>query len=444
MFRSSLLGFAFLFLLSSVALSAPDDWLGAPPKPLTPIETQRALLGTPTDDSGARIYRVDLDFSQIAPSYVFSSDGKYLFLLQRKVGLLQIEMPSFQLVRTLPLPCDGGSIALSREGLVVGSDEPKTVWIVNPQSLRVTRSFQVEQARFVTATPRSSLIFLGDGQKKLCSLDARSGEAVNYNVESFQLDIRTPDGHRTQALSSFASPVISPDGDALYCSSEAFICRFAIKGRTLTPDYNSDSLGSPFNPRGIPLVMSPDGHYIALINGSYGFGGDGFGTGRSPKPGEIWIFKTSNLREPLLRLEETSNARSLGFDATAQRLYIVGQRGFPLSLLIYSSQGTPLKALRFPSKNNGFGNNGPEWWGTDRPASWPGGGWSNGTPIAVYPQGNHVLVGGDSGLYWFDLPTAFTTPPSPTPGTPRRWEDRNRDNGDGFGQGGFGQNGVQF
>lgn len=425
MFRSSVLALLTLALFSSVAHSEPGDWLGAPTTPLTPTETPRELLGTSVDVAGARIYRLAFDNRQISPSNVFSVDGKYLYLLQSKVGVLQIEVPSFRLVRTLALPCNGGSIALSSEGLVVGSDDAQTVWIVSPSSLRVLRSLKPAATRFVTATPRSPLVFVSDGKNKLFSFDARGkGDIVGYQPETFQFDEVVNDDHRVIRLDSFSQTVLSPDADALYCASSGRIYRFTIQNRTLTPDVNSNTIAYLFSDN-VNLSLSPDGRYVTLPREA---AVSGFGYKDGPNLNETWIFKVNNLREPVLRLDGTVGRLSLGFDQTAGRLYVVvGNRGFDSSgtVKIFDTKGVLIKTLGLPSqRNDRFG----DWNDTNR---WPSGGWTNVHPISVHPKGNCFLMGGADGLYWVELPQVFT----PTPDKPAR---TNPFNGEGFGGGGFG------
>lgn len=436
MFRSSFWMCLALGALVGVARADVGDWLGAPPAPLTPVETSRSLLGVPVDDSGARIFRVGLDARQIAATSVFSPDGKWLFLLQRKVGVLQIEMPSFRLVRTLALPCEGGTLALSREGLVVGSDEANTIWIVNPQSLRLVRSFPVETANLVTASPRSSLVFAGDGHSKLLSLDARSGGAIAYDSNSFQFDVHadTDVQHQPLRLGDMATPTLAPDAGALYCTNGGRIFKFLIQGRTLVPDSNSDAVGSAFPSFGATsaLAVSPDGRYIAYPaqNGTDGGFGGRFGKSRGPKYNETWIFKTDNLHEPVLRLEGTVRPRSLGFDPTGGRLYVAASFDhFDSSrpLLVFDSKGLALAALGLPRKERDDFNSS---WPTTS-SGWPDGGWTNGCNLAVYPGGNRFLIGTEEGLFWFELPQTFTLPTKPT-----------RPRNGGFGGGGFGGGGF--
>ncbi len=424
-----------LFLgATGVARADAGDWLGAPPANLSPVEVTRPLIGVPVADSGARIFRVDLEARQIAPSALFSPDGKWLYLLGRKVGVLQIEMPSFRLVRTLPLPCEGGTLALSREGLVVGSGEEGTIWIVNPTSLRLVRSFKVDAAQLVTATPRSPLVFAGDGKSKLLSLDARSGDVVAYEGNSFQFDAHadtnTDAKHQPLRIGDIGAPLLAPDAKTLYCTSSGTIFKFTLQGRTLVPDSNSDQIGTAFN-RGAPgsLALSPDGRYIALP-AENGADGNSFGGSRGPNLNETWIFKTGDLREPVLRLEGTVRPRSVGFDPTAGRLYVSlsyngfgGGFGTVRPVMVFSAKGELLASLTLPRKEReGFGSS----WDNPIPG-WPGGGWTDSYNILVYPGGNRFLLGTQEGLFWFELPQTFT---APTP-------DSGRNTG-GFNRGGFG------
>jgi S1-C subfamily serine protease len=249
-----------------------DDWLGTGQPGATsilvttgaapvPVTSGRRLLTEPQTVDDATVRYLDLPSGGLVPNVLWSADARNLFILD-KGGLHKVSLPDFGEEKTLPLTQEAKYMALSREGLLLGLPKLNQVWLVNPDTLVVSKRLRVPQLNGLAAAPALSTAIMTSEDEMLTIIDLASGQIVaQYRASGFQRPV-TGGRFRSEAYSvvhEFKFPTVTPDGKYFLCESGESLHRFRIEGNQLVHEETGPRIGQNSQ----RIEMSPDGNYVA-------------------------------------------------------------------------------------------------------------------------------------------------------------------------------------
>ena len=385
--------------------SDDDDWLGGPTNlgvtaTSTILEAGRMLLQTPYTVVDAKVSVVDVNAGAIVEKMVWAADGKKLYAMESDGTLHVISIPDFREEKIAQMNQKCRYFGMCKLGLVIGLPDLQEVWLLDRQTLQVTKRITIAGMRGMAVSPALPLVYVSQGEHssadRLSILDFGSGKVAQqllaFDMRDKSLNIKkSPYG---APLSDFSKMLVTPDGGYLFCVSGYALHRFRIVGTELVYEEIGEGVTSNDNST---FEVSPDSKYVALP-------ASGTQTreinGRSvPESGAILVFRTTDLSEPVVAVSPGVLFGALGFDRAGGKIY--GQ-SFSFELMVFTPDGLPQKQYKLANAANSFHYN-----GFDRVAQ-----------FLPHPGGNRVLVlvsgmrGGfrnfdkppKGTLYWVELP----------------------------------------
>jgi len=379
-----------------------EEWLGKKKKPAAAVQsdmTRRPLAGEKHEVQGAVITRININVKEalptppnIIPEMVWSADHDSLFVLERSGLLRRIEVPSLTETGRLNIGKNCTSLAKSKLGLVVVSDELQEVWLIDETSLAVQKKIscapylsQGADPERAFCMPDLSLAYIReatDGTRpvgRLMVVDVRRGAITGVIQRTTIMSDRalrsgkvrmpaglTDGGRQLRGFEITHGLLLTPDGKYFIASKWGnYMCRLRIRGFEL--DYEeagNDGYGLEW------AAIDPQSKFIGMQSKG------------------IQVFSIKDLQKPLIGADAATRTRVDGggfaFDERGKKFYVgVGQRRFLLHSL--SPQGQPLGMYEIPN---------------------PG---EHCRQLLVHPDGNRLVELTDVGLWWVDLDAAEIT-----------------------------------
>ncbi len=346
-----------------------------------PAASGRNLAGAAYDVGGAAVRVVGLKGADLLPSMLWSSDGKFAYVLEKTGVLHKLAVPSLREERTLSIGSACTAMGLSRAGLAVGVSGISSVWLLDPNTLKVLRRVRVLGANDLAASPAllnvyvtqegggMSVVDLGEG-KVAAQLSAqavrRGGGAVKKAADA-------------DLLEGFRLPRVTSDGKYLLCADASAwggensgLHRFRINQNDLIYEEAGPVVGANAG----RVEVSDDGSYVAIVAGG-GNTGRGYVTN---------IYRVTDLATPVVAVESGAYPRALAFDRVAGRIYA---QSIDVPLLVFTPQGAREAGYKLAGNKR-----------------------DDIRQILAHPLGRKLLVlggegggfGGESNLYWVELP----------------------------------------
>jgi hypothetical protein len=246
-----------------------------------------------------------------------------------------------------------GWLALSAQGLVVTCPDEQEILLLDPETLKVKKSFVVAGVKRTVSSPALSVAFAADARWQLVIVDLASGEVSQRQK-----------GH------GFGLPEVTPDGKYLF-SVGGVLHRYRITRNQLIHE-KPWSEGTGSNPQ--QICISPDSKYVCVTSG----GGNGKFPGY-PYLGNYstYILPVTKLREPAFGIQQGAYPKTLAFDPKAQLVYA---QNYAKDLLVYRYTGAKVKAYSLV----------PSSWGTQL--------------ILAHPEGYRALILTERKLFFVELP----------------------------------------
>ena len=205
-----------------------------------PVEDVVKLAGVGENRGELKIHTLDLPAKELLPCLCW--DGKRLFALTRGGSLRVVNPDGFRQEKRLEVGKTCSWMSLSSSGLVLTLSDKNEVWIVSPDSLRVTKRLLVQADRVVSA-PGTSLGFALDKDGAVL-LDLEGNEQIGKVDGQFRSAAMTNNGMRFSSRKRVR----------LWCCTFG---RATCKNRRDGPD----------RPGGGKVVLSDDGERVCLVVG---------------------------------------------------------------------------------------------------------------------------------------------------------------------------------
>lgn len=294
--------------------------LAPPPVPIAGTQT---LKTTPLDAVGP-LKATTVAVSTL--SLVVSPDGKTAFLLDNEGSLLRVNTATWTVEKKLPAAGRISAVQLSALGLLarVGHTE---LWLIDPQTLEVTRQYEAPGLLDVTTSAQSPLAIV--------TVDPRGEDYTTLYGERASpakvLDLKTGDyivqPYNPHHDSSMPRPCLAPDGVNLFhIASHTYDATKSSMGHKVLQDGTLKGVG--WYPialyRGIRPGVTPDGKVVYVHHD-----GTTWGTNANvPPPYKLPFYRVaaterrSEVRTPILELALPARPRAVAFDQQANFILV--------------------------------------------------------------------------------------------------------------------------
>jgi hypothetical protein len=288
----------------------------------------------------------------ILKSWTWSADGESGYLLTSDGVLYKLRTADRVLESKIDVPL-ATHIAMTSEGLVVVRDRPNEILLFEPGTLALKQTFAVFAGGQFVGNPRSSRIWqFRDSYERqatadpnvVLSFDVKTGRhGRGYNESDLRtmtesaIDRQAPQFNR-MAIERPVEIQVSRDNRYLFISDGNFAARFGIHDEELALHEISPQFTFSAS---YPLVLSPDGHMVALGLGLIGDKVNGFRILSShdfkkvlyelPEAGntteycivsDSWRIYSTTEESPLIVLNEAGKWRKISFAAPKEQRQI--------------------------------------------------------------------------------------------------------------------------
>ncbi len=359
-----------------------DGWLGQPTGETLPVvESGDSFLGERREVDGVVTIGFALPRGHLGNRFVWSSDGRSIFLIHREKMVRKVAVPSMQEERNVTFPGDCFDMALSGAGLIVTSLETEAIYVLDPDSLALRRKIPVPGLVHLAVSNAHPLAAVTGRQGEyghgalLTLINLETGRVLNeYGVGYFVGErARGARIHERGRLpSNYQNVRMSPDGQQVYIRSEDCIHRFRIQGERLEYEEAGPALGAH---RTDPRVEASG--YAPFLSTT---GSDSEIKGHPPSC--MHFYRATNLQSPEVSIEVTQLLRGLALDSTARRVY-TAQGG---ELHAWSMNGRKIRSYGISAA----------WEATDRVGDI--------CSLSVHPGGRRLLTETVRKLLWVEMP----------------------------------------
>lgn len=281
------------------------------------IKISVRLLGELIDVPGLKGCEVKLDGAGILPQLRFSADGRHVFILEKAGVLRKLTFPGMERTGQLVINSRCSGLSESKAGLVITLGGKEEVWIVDPETLAVSKQIKIDLVSALAACPTSDIAWARiatSGYAELAAIDLRAGKVLRQAKlsawgaipKTYQRPGRLPwPGPRL--LQSVSAVAETRDGKYLIVSeSGGQFCRYRIQDATLVPEeaqwLSEGNLGDE------SVTISDDGQYVST-----------------------WfrdrtVFTIADFSKPVIKGPTAPSPRRevLAFDRLGQKLYAGG------------------------------------------------------------------------------------------------------------------------
>lgn len=304
-----------------------------------PVGVDQVLAGErrPVDD--AWVTPVRLPAADIVGQMQWSSDGQWLYVLQKDGLLRKLRVPEFrEVLRRETLRQKKVELSRSQEGLVVVmNDTPNQLWVIDEQTLEVKRRIRVRGATHAACSPvRSGAVVTGADENQYL-VDLKEGH-VREHVKASTL--------REQWLSSqsagpypppdeFHLGLLTPDGQDYFFAHKDALCRCRFDGRRLSFEQAAAPLGCMLQ----SLAASADGRLVGMACQP----GGTLIVQRPEITNACVIYAREDLQSPPLVLQTGASPRVLAFDPVTGSIYTHNDA---CQLLVFNAAGQKVRELK--------------------------------------------------------------------------------------------------
>jgi hypothetical protein len=274
--------------------------------------------------------------SGVAPACLcWAADAKSFYHLDGAGVVRRISYPDFKEEAALNTVKKGTWLSLSSLGLVVTVSGPQEAWLLDGNSLTITKRIPIGIAKRAVSAPGSSLACASESgvvSAAVHVIDLKSGTTVGQYKHS---DFEVRGGVR------FDNPALSPDGKYLFTTGGTQqMMRFKINGQELAFEEASEQL---LQGRFEGLCLSPGGTLVCApsANGNYR-------KEKGKNTFSVNVFSTTNIKQPVFPLQVGANPIAVGFDSKASLIY--GQNN-ENGLIIFDGNGVRLKEYKLDPKS---------------------------------------------------------------------------------------------
>ena len=317
----------------------------APAAVPTLIASGKMLFGESFNVGDAVVKLVDLPAKGIVKP-LLSIDGKWLFILNPNGQLRQVALPSGSEKQVLDLNEQATCFAQSKDGLLIYLPRTKELLVVSPQDLKVLRRIPLSTCADLAAAPGTSLAYAASGTS-LKVVDTAKGQCLK-SISADALETiygaRIKRHQQSEGLHMFGSPILTPNGQYLFCQSGSCLHRFRSDGTDLLYEEVGPSVGGGSEKY---LEISDDGAYVALPS-SY-TNGD---IVDHPKiSGCVYfVYSTTDLQRPATTiLAGSRNSGALAFATASARIFTMNDQQ---QLMVFTAQGMKGKEYRFSKEGH--------------------------------------------------------------------------------------------
>ncbi len=319
----------------------------------------------PIDD--LRVTRFRLATEQMLPCLRWSADGKSFFCLDKSGTLRRLALDSFRELKVRSLGGDCLWMSPSAAGLLVSISKPGggQIVVVDPDTLDTRQTYPMPEGYRAVSAPSFAGAYVGPGKDGLAM---HSLGVLDLNVGRYLAQYQMQRGRigPFPRDAGWTYPVLSEDGHCLYCvAGNGGIVRWKVNGPQIVCEQISEDLIHGCNCRRV-IQLSPGGQWVCMPTT--------VGNERGPI---TYLYASDNLASPALRISGGWPANAIGLDPVAQRIFSQ-DRTYPL--IVRDSQGVKQKSYRFNRENE------------------------ESFQFLVHPQGRKLVILGQRGLYYVEMP----------------------------------------
>jgi hypothetical protein len=308
---------------------------------------------------------VDLQRGAGSPCLCWSHDGKAVYYLGGPI-VRRISIPDGEETAICRVDKNCNWLCVSAKGLVLTTDFPKEMWLLDPQSLAVLSKFPIGDAKRVISAPNCKFAYFNDSSYRpamLNVIDLQLGKVVK----------KYPFNEFGNGRLGFEDPVMTPDGNYLFTSSGSEeLNRFRTAGIRVTFEETSPRLLQGVK---AGICISSDGKYVCAPSGG----------GNYSQPGQMggystFIYSTKSFKTIELAIAHGAYPQALGMDLKSGLIYAQNHK---MQLMIFDTLGAKIKdvplklSLRDDSEVNQF---------------------------LVHPDGRKLIVAATARLWYVEFP----------------------------------------
>ncbi|MEX2214514.1 MAG: hypothetical protein WD768_10320 [Phycisphaeraceae bacterium] len=258
---------------------------------------------------GGAVTPLTLAAGELVPAMPISIDEKFLFLLEKKAGVLhQVSLPNLINERLVELGKECVGLALSSEGVVAATKQPQELWVFDVSTLNPKRVIPVPGMVDVTAAAGASVAFVSYSDRdKLAVIDLARGE-IHATLSAAKLNADwNPPNAKVRRPVTFGRPQLTPDGKTMICVGVLFeVDGLELKWKG----------GAALAPGDLGVPVSSDSQWAA---------GPTSHSGRQPSPGMRLVGQGMTivaLNDPEQPIAGVGQGTALAFDIDRGLIYI--------------------------------------------------------------------------------------------------------------------------
>jgi hypothetical protein len=285
-------------------------------------ESRQELKGDTVEVDDLKATPLELPAKEMQPCLLWTDkEGSAFLTIDNRGVLRRISFPAFKETQKADFRRKCAWLDRSAEGLVLSVPDPQEVWLLNPDTLKVSRKIAVPGLKRAVSSPKLSVAVASSGSD-LYVVDLKKGKATKF---AKPLD---------KPLIGFGDPMMTPDGKYVFAMGgvEA-LHRYKLTQGRLKFEESSPRIAQGRVVAGIQV--SPDSKYVCLPSGGGNYGVN-YGT---------YIYPVANLQKAEFTLEQGAYPEAVGFDAAAGQVY---SQNFNNNLIVFSDTGLKEKEYKVP------------------------------------------------------------------------------------------------
>ncbi len=332
-----------------------------------PAETKQALAVEKTVKRNLQITTIFASDDPLVGDLCWTADAAAFFVLDKNGTLRRIAWPDNVEERKLELAQPASSLTMSRLGLLVSLPQLDEVWLIDTESLQVTKRISAPGLVHVTAAPATDIAIAATRQPAnplprdvLMVLDVAKGVAVRQ--------------YDNYAHYSPRHAAMTPDGNYLFTEGGVEqLMRYRVRGDEIVLEEESPRLAA----KGTGVFISPDGKHVCLPSPGGNYATD---PAVRVEPFTTLIFPAGNLRKPAFSINTGEAPGAVGFDPKSGNVFAHSN---DKQFMLFRETGFKSREVNLP--------------GADQFSGQP-------RQFLTHPAGFQVLVRTEHTIYGVELP----------------------------------------